>query len=842
MNHTITFFYNYQSTESEVIVRKQLTFLSILMTVFFLSSSVPAQTNYQWKSVVVGGGGFVDGFAFHPKVKGLMYARTDMGGAYRWNTASDSWIPLTDWIGSVSDNYGILAIALDPNDASKLYLLSGKYSNSWTGEWGYVLCSSDTGKTFTKTQLHLKNGGNLDGRGCGERLAVDPNLGSILFLAGSGWDLSKDGTFQSRFNGSLWKSTNSGNSFDSLTSGPKGNGLFVLFDPSSGTKGSATQTIYAGYDSSNAGAAALWRSKDGGATWSMVPGQPTGLIPTSGCINGHYAYFSFNNGVGPNGVTKGQLMRLNTEDDSWIDVSPVKDAAFGFGTPSIDLQKTSRLVVSSVDKWTGNDDVWLSEDNGDSWNSKLLAGTLDLSFAPWKSVRTPHWIASIQIDPFDSDIALFGTGYGVFRTTNLSAEKPVWAATDSNLEETVPMQLVVPTSGAKLFSAMGDQGGFRHEQLDKAPEHAHLPDVNTTMSIDMAWNKQSVLVKAHNGVNSANTMGEISTDSGKTWTLFESNPPGIVVPSAANGWAGGGGTRSIGVNADGSSIVWTAPNTSGAYFSKDKGVTWTKSTSDNAIVAAGATPFGDKVNANKMYVMDTKSGVMFVSTDAGVSFKAGGTFNTLDSWETDNSQAVAVPDHEGLLLVASDHAWGGGGLYISTNSGSTFTKVSNVGSATKVTVGKAASGKTFPTVYILGKINSVYGIYRSDDSLATWKRINDDQHQFGTIHYLAGDMNIYGLVYLATEGRGIIYGAPEGTISVKFSSKQVRTTQSQIRYCGNKIIASGAAPLELLDLSGRIVRVGSNARGVMELKLSGLTQGFYFARCGSEVLKIGISR
>ena len=823
-------------------MRKQLTFLSILMTVLFLSSSVPAQTSYEWKSVVVGGGGFVDGFAFHPKVKGLLYTRTDMGGAYRWNAASKSWMPLTDWIGSVSDNYGILAIALDPNDASKLYLLSGKYSNSWTGEWGYVLCSSDTGKTFTKTQLHLKNGGNLDGRGCGERLAVDPNLGSVLFLAGSGWDLSKDGTFQSRFKGSLWKSTDGGKAFDSLTSGPKGNGLFVMFDPSSGTKGSATQTIYAGYDSSNSGAAALWRSKDGGSTWDMVPGQPTGLIPTSGSINGKYAYFSFNNGVGPNGITKGQLMRLNTEDDSWTDVSPVKNAAFGFGTPCIDLQKPSRLVVSSVDKWTGGDDVWLSEDNGDSWNSKLLAGTLDLSFAPWKSVRTPHWIASVQIDPFESNVALFGTGYGVFRTTNLSDDKPVWAAADSNLEETVPMQLVVPTSGAKLFSAMGDQGGFRHEQLDKAPQHAHLPDVGTTLSIDMAWNKQSILVKAHNAANSASTMGEISTDSGKTWTAFGSNPAGVVAPTAANNWTGGGGTRSIGVNANGSSIVWTAPGTSGAYYSKDNGVTWTKSTSDVAIVATGATPFGDKVNSNKMYVMDTKSGILFVSTDAGVSFKAGGSFNKLDDWEMDNSQAVAVPDHEGLLLLASDHAWGGGGLYISTNSGSAFTKVSNVSSATKVTVGKAASGKTFPSVYILGKVNNVYGIYRSDDSLATWKRINDDQHQFGTIHYLAGDMNIYGLVFLACEGRGIIYGAPEGTSGVRFSSRQIRSTQSRISYNGNKIIASEAAPLELLNLSGRVVRVGSSVGGVTELKLSGLTHGVYFARCGSDVLKVKISR
>ena len=53
---------------------------------------------------------------------------------------------------------------------------------------------NDTGKTFTKTQLKLKNGGNLDGRRC-ESVKVDPNLGHS-FLAGSGWDFSKEEHFR----------------------------------------------------------------------------------------------------------------------------------------------------------------------------------------------------------------------------------------------------------------------------------------------------------------------------------------------------------------------------------------------------------------------------------------------------------------------------------------------------------------------------------------------------------------------------------------------------------------------------------------------------------------------
>ena len=35
---------------------------------------------------------------FHPTATGVRYARTDMGGAYRWDTAANHWQPMLDWV------------------------------------------------------------------------------------------------------------------------------------------------------------------------------------------------------------------------------------------------------------------------------------------------------------------------------------------------------------------------------------------------------------------------------------------------------------------------------------------------------------------------------------------------------------------------------------------------------------------------------------------------------------------------------------------------------------------------------------------------------------------------
>src|SRR3954463_2812559 len=60
-----------------------------------------AQQSYTWRNVVTGGGGgFVPGIIFNTKQRDLIYARTDIGGAYRWNPATSSWVQLLNWVSA----------------------------------------------------------------------------------------------------------------------------------------------------------------------------------------------------------------------------------------------------------------------------------------------------------------------------------------------------------------------------------------------------------------------------------------------------------------------------------------------------------------------------------------------------------------------------------------------------------------------------------------------------------------------------------------------------------------------------------------------------------------------
>ena len=726
----------------------------------------PSSKPYLWHNVVMGGGGFVDGIVFHPTEKDLLYARTDVGGAYRWDTKAGEWVPLNDWLGPAQNNYtGIESIALDPSDPNRVYLAAGTYMQ---GE-AAILCSDDQGRTFKTTQVAFRMGGNADGRSNGERLAVDPNDGAILF-------------FGSR-NAGLWKCTDRGATWNVVDSFAKSGALqtpppsatnpgvsrrgwgntdygivSVVFDTASGERGAPTRVIYAAVSTTGSN---FYRSDDAGANWQAVAGQPIGLRPNHliRSVDGLF-YLSYSSVPGPNSVNDGALWKYNPRDGSWTNISPEKPAegqrlGWGYGAVCVDAKHPSTIMATTIDRWGLKDEVFRSTDGGATWKGILVAnGKLDYSMAPYTGQGpTPHWTGTVAVNPNNPDQVLFGTGYGIWASLDATRAdaggQVTWVFLDKGLEETVPLALISPPTGAHLLSGVGDIDGFRHEDVNVSPPEGTYsgPGFNHTRNLTYAGGKPEIIVRLGDGGKSKVHVA-VSEDGGKTWSALLNNAPG------GSGREG----ETVAVAADGGAIVWS-PRRGTPSVTLDRGTTWNTCQG----LTGGAAVIADPVNPSRFYGFAAQTGKLLVSTNGAVSFEETATL--LPAMQRfgarDGGVFAATTGMEANIWVGSRDS----ALYHSADGGVTFTRLEQISGTDALGFGKAAPGKTFPAIYLLGTINQLHARYRSDDAGQTWIRIDDDQHQFATADtpMIIGDPRIYGRVYITTGGRGVIYGDPAGS-------------------------------------------------------------------------------
>ncbi|MFK4084858.1 RICIN domain-containing protein [Kribbella sp. NPDC020789] len=682
-------------------------------------SETPGSGPYVWKNAQVVGGGYVTGLVFNPRENGLLYARTDMGGAYRWDTAAEQWIPLTDWVGEKDWNLlGIDSLATDPVDPNRLYLGAGTYTNDWAGN-GEILRSTDRGRTFQRTSLPFKLGSNEDGRGAGERLVIDPAHPGTLLLG-------------TRKNG-LWRSTDYGVTWSQVSSFPVKDGASSGGGISFVTYGAAgSNTVYVGVGDKST---SLYRSSDGGSTWSAVSGQPTGQLPQHGVISGDGSlYLTYTNVLGPNGVTAGSVWKYTPASGAWKNISP-SQGSYGFSGLAVDPQKPSTVMVTTLDRWWPEDEVYRTTDGGSTWKALADKSVRDASGAPYVGTGIGHWMTALAIDPFNSGHVLYGTGNGIWRskdvTANDSGGTSHWISGARGLEETALADAIAPPGGATLITSMGDQGGFRYDASLTTIPSGRLtnPLMSSSTDIDFAQSKPSVMVRVGRG---GAQDGAYSTDGGSSWNGFKAEPVG----SSDSG--------RVALSADGSTIVWTEAGQT-PYRSTDLGSTWSKVSG----LGTDAEVVADRSAARTFYSLS--GGTLYASTD-------GATF-TARAGHLPAGRLTAAPGIAGDLWISG----GGKGLLHSTDGGRTFTTLTSVQSASALGFGKAAPGANYQALYLIGTVNNVTGVFRSTDIGATWVRINDDAHQWGSIGgvgVVTGDPDTYGRVYIGTNGRGLQYGDP----------------------------------------------------------------------------------
>jgi hypothetical protein len=482
--------------------------------------------------VAIGGGGYVTGLVIHPAEADLLYIRTDVGGAYRWLPDEQGWKALTDGFGLGDKNfYGIDSLAVDPTVTDTLYIAAGKYP--W-GASSDLLKSIDQGESWAETGFQLPMWGNGIGRQFGERLAVDPNDGDIIYFA-SRWD-------------GLWRSTSAASygSWQEVVTFPvRGTadiGLtFVLFEPSNRSSQLASQTIYVGSYGQG-----VYQSTDGGSSWQLLAGSPSGARQAELASDGTL-YVSHDSG----------MMKF---DGSWSEIAPTTEPYTG-----LSLDPTNPLVLMGVTaNPTFRNKIYRSSDGGDSWSE--INYTQHGNVPWWPSFYWSAATSSLRIDPHDSNRVWYTDWYGTWRTDDITSSPSAWYTYEEGHEELVTFIVQSLPSGANLLSGMADVDGFRHASLTEFPSaRFSKPNLGDTTSIDYAANNPDLVVRVGGRRWNGTGDGAYSSDNGVTWTKF----PTLPVASAKNG--------RIAITATGNRILWL-PEGETLYVSSELDSRWTEAT------------------------------------------------------------------------------------------------------------------------------------------------------------------------------------------------------------------------------------------------------------------------
>ena len=704
---------------------------------------------YRWRNVAVGGGGFVTGLVFHPGERGLLYARTDIGGAYRWEPAHQRWTPLLDWMGEDDrGRFGVESLALDPADADRLYLAVGTYLHA-RGADGVVLRSRDRGATFERAPLPFKLGGNEQGRGNGERLAVDPRDGRVLLLG-------------TRAHG-LWRSADAGASWSEVTRFPAvarseaawARGArdavpvgiaFVVFEPA-GAPADRGAVVYAGVSTTGT---SLYRSHDGGMHWEAVPGQPTGLRPSHMVRDRRGRWLlSYGDEPGPNHMADGAVYRYDPADGSWIDITPLprtpgQPGGFGWGAVAVDAHDPDVIVATTFRRYRPRDELFRSVDGGRSWSPAFERSRFEHAGVPWTRDATPHWMADVEIDPHDPERIWFVTGYGMWASRNARAydggEVLHWEFPQAGFEETVPLALLSPPQGAHLVSGLGDVDGFVHDALDVPQQRFSGVRFSNTESLATAAQAPARMVRTghfHNRPGDA-VRGAWSGDGGRSWTAFSEEP------------GEGAGAGRIVLSADGERAIWHPRDASRHWRGDGQGRGW----KPVAGLPRGAVVEADPLAANAFHAFDPASGRFFVSRDGGASFTASWSLPGAGDVRRAELRPHPRRSGEGWLAAGTRGLW--------RWNGDGPVRIDGVEDARSLGLGAPARANGEPVLFLHGRVGADAGLHRSDDGGGSWRRIDHDGMRMGGVmRHVTGDPRLHGRVYFGTEGRGIWYGDPQ---------------------------------------------------------------------------------
>ncbi len=712
------------------ITSKTLLVLLMVFLINYVSAAVLQKIPYTWDNVAIGGGGSVPGLIIHPQIRNLVYIRTDMGSMYRWEAQSAKWIPI--WLWPSLDEWNLTSVAsfaIAPSDTTGniIYAAAGKYAdNNATPKLGEIYKSTDRGETWKATGLKAHIASNWDQR-FGERLNVDPHNADHVYFASR-----MDGLFKSENGGKTWNKIQeapNGNNYEASAQNQRGL-TFLVFDSRSGEKGLCCKMLYLG-----AWRNGVYRSTDGGATWSKLPGSPErsfrATVDSKGRLYVTHRY----------GLAK-------FDGAKWTDITPTAFKDKRFAAVAVDPSNADHLLTAP-NEWAHNMPIFRSTDGGTTWTKIKFKVVNDV---PWRP--KDHWASAVftlTFDPHDPKGAGYSDWYHSWMTPDITADVTEWYTFERGHEALTPVAMASPSDGnVVLYTGIPDIGGFDHTSVTEFPKQTIRSkglERTSTTSIDFAANDPEFVVRAN--AKDWGDFGEIGCaftyDAGATWEVMPTKP----FEEATGG--------RVAVSATGDRVVWM-PQESCMFYTKDLGENWreTYGAPENLVNQFTSTRLplaSDRVLNNVFYVY--ANGKFYRSDNGAELWEQVGVVIEGEDQHPILRAAPSMP-HEVWISLNKD------GLWRSNDGGETFEKIPGVTQSMLFDFGKNPPGKMHPTVYVFGKIYDREGIYRSDDMGKNWHRIDTFPNPAlgAQPNTLCADQQVYGRVYIGTNGTGIFYGEP----------------------------------------------------------------------------------